>query len=84
MAGTKVGSLNEILASRSRATFAHRVNFSLVPLHNIDAMRSWCEDNCCDLWRCESYHALYFQFADERDAMMFMLKWATAEGNELR
>lgn len=84
MAGTKIGSLHDILASRSRATFSHRVNFDKVDFLTLSKMKQWCEDNCNGLWRAESVYALYWQFEDERDAMMFMLKWATAEGNKLK
>lgn len=80
----KTASLNEIMATRARATFRYRVNFDSVPLQNLEDMRAWCVDNCQDLWRCESYHALYFQFADDHDAMIFMLRWSNAEGNKLK
>lgn len=82
--GLKVGSVNEILATRARATFSHRINFDSVQLGNVDKMKAWCEENCEGLWRAETYHALYFQFAEERDATMFMLRWGTAEGNKLK
>ena len=82
--GLKVGSVNEILATRARATFSHRINFDSVQLGNVDKMKAWCETNCTGLWRAETYHALYFQFAEERDATMFMLRWGTAEGNKLK
>ena len=84
IAGTKVGSLNEILSSRSRATFSHRVNFDTVGFMTLNKMKQWCEDNCNGLWRAESSYALYWQFEDDYDATMFMLKWATAEGNKLK
>jgi hypothetical protein len=82
--GLRVASVNEILATRARATFSHRINFDNIQLANIDKMKAWCEDNCNDLWRSETYHALYFQFAEERDATMFMLRWGTANGNKLK
>jgi hypothetical protein len=47
-------------------------------------MKQWCEDNCKSIWRCEHFHALYFQFENDYDATMFMLKWGTKEGNKLR
>lgn len=80
----KVASVNEILATRARATFSHRVNFDKIQLDNVDKMKSWCEKNCEGLWRAETYYAIYWQFEQERDAMMFMLKWGGAEGNKLR
>lgn len=80
----KVASVNEILATRARATFSRRVNFDQIGYTTLPKMKEWCEENCQGLWRCESFHALYFQFAEERDAMMFMLKWGGAEGNKLK
>jgi len=82
--GMKVASMNEILSTRSRATFIYRINFNSIQLGNVDKMKAWCEENCEGLWRSETYHALYFQFELERDAMMFMLRWGTAEGNKLK
>lgn len=84
MAKTKIASLGELLATRARATFRYRVNFDTVALHNLDVMREWCNENCKDIWRCESYHALYFQFANNYDATMFMLRWGGANGNTLK
>ena len=75
MAKTKIASLNELLATRSRAVFPYRVNFNNITRNQIEEMATWCINNCKELWREEHYHALYFQFADERDAMMFMLKF---------
>lgn len=84
MAGTKVSTLGELLATRARAVFPYRINFNKVDYSNLESMRHWCNKNCKSLWRCESYHALYFQFEDDYDATMFMLRWSTAEGNELK
>jgi len=50
----------------------------------MDLMRQWCTENCQGLWRLQHVHALYFQFEEERDAVMFMLRWGTAEGNRLK
>jgi hypothetical protein len=47
-------------------------------------MRAWCDEKCSGLWRCESHHALYFQFEESQDATMFMLRWGGAEGNKLK
>ena len=82
--GLKVASVNEVLATRARATFSYRINFESIQLGNVDKMKEWCEENCEGLWRSETYHALYFQFAEERDATMFMLRWSNAEGNKLK
>ena len=84
MAGTKVATLGELLATRARATFPYRINFDKMNYTTLPLMKQWCEDNCKSLWRCESYHALYFQFEDDYDATMFMLKWSGAEGNEIK
>lgn len=84
LANTKIGSLNDILSSRSRATFRYRVNFNKVLKSNLEEMKRWCEDNCESLWRSEQFYAIYWQFDSEKDATMFMLRWGTAEGNELR
>ena len=82
--GLKVGSVSEILATRARATFSYRINFETIGYLNVDEMKWWCEENCKGLWRSETYHALYFQFEDEQDATMFMLRWSSADGNKLK
>ncbi len=75
MAKTKVGSLNEILGTRSRAVFPYRINFDQIQLAQITEMADWCTRNCKGLWREEHYYALYFQFENDYDAVMFMLKF---------
>lgn len=80
----RIASLQEILATRSKAIFSHRVNFETVGYDNVPKMKEWCEQNCHSLWRAETYYALYFQFEDEKDATMFMLRWGGADGNKLR
>ena len=80
----KIGSLNEILATRVRTVYPYRVNFDNITRNQIEEMAAWCINNCKDLWREEHYHALYFQFEDDYDATMFMLRWGSAEGNELK
>ena len=80
----KIGSLNEILATRVRTVYPYRVNFDNITRNQIEEMATWCINNCKDLWREEHYHALYFQFEDDYDATMFMLRWGSAEGNELK
>ena len=84
MAKTKVGTLGEILATRSRAIFPYRVNFDQVGYETLPLMKDWCETNCKGIWRTEHFHALYFQFSDDYDATMFMLKWGGAKGNVLK
>jgi len=80
----RVATVQEIMATRARATFSYRINFEKVGYETLPKMKAWCEENCKDLWRNEQVHALYFQFAEERDATMFMLRWGTAEGNKLK
>jgi len=75
MAKTKVATLNELLATRARAVFPYRVNFNNITHNQIEEMAVWCINNCRGLWREEHHHALYFQFEDDYDAMMFMLKF---------
>ena len=84
MAKTKVATLNEILGTRSRAIFPYRINFESARLDNIPLMRQWCEDNCSSIWRAEQFFAIYFQFENDHDATMFMLRWGTADGNKLK
>jgi hypothetical protein len=81
---TKVTTLNEILATRARAMFPYRINFATVGYQVFPKMEGWCENNCKGLWRCEKFHALYFQFENDHDATMFMLRWGSAEGNKIR
>ena len=80
----KTASIQEILATRARATFSYRINFQTAGYETLPKMKQWCEENCEGLWRCESFHALYFQFENDRDATMFMLRWGSAEGNILK
>jgi hypothetical protein len=75
MGKTEVATLGELLATRARATYPYRVNFNNITRNQIEEMSVWCIDNCKGIWREEHYHALYFQFADDQDAMMFMLKF---------
>ena len=77
-------SLHRVLATRARAVFPYRINFNKVSYENLPLMKKWCEDNCKSIWRNEQTHALYFQFEDDYDATMFMLRWGSAEGNELK
>jgi hypothetical protein len=79
----KVVTLNEILATRSRAIFPYRINFQSVGYETLPAMKQWCETDCKGIWRSEQVHTIYFQFSDDYDATMFMLKWGSASGNKL-
>jgi hypothetical protein len=76
--------LGEVLATRMRATFPYRVNFDKIDYHNLAPMKEWCQTQCTGSWRFETIHALYLQFENEKDAMMFMLRWGNAAGNELK
>lgn len=76
LAKTKIGSLNEILASRAKMTWRRRLNFDDVLLTDLDLMKEWCEKNCKGIWRCEQYYACYFQFDNDEDAMMFAMKFS--------
>jgi len=80
----KISNIQEIMATRSRATFSHRISFEQISYTNIDPMRDWCSKNCDGLWRCETIHAIYWQFELEQEAMMFMLRWGSANGNKLK
>ena len=75
MAKTNVGTIDQVLSTRVRAVFPYRVNFDQINVAQIEEMAVWCINNCRALWREEHYHALYFQFEDDYDAMMFMLKF---------
>lgn len=81
---TQIGNVQEILATRARATFSHRINFLSIMVGNVDKMKAWCLENCEGIWRSETHHALYFQFELEKDAMLFMLRWGSADGNKLK
>ena len=75
MAKTRLGTINKVLSTRARAVFPYRVNFNQITVTQVEEMAVWCINNCRGLWREEHYHALYFQFEDDYDAMMFMLKF---------
>lgn len=80
----KPAGIGEILATRARAVFPYRINFETIDYHHLAKMKQWCKDNCKGIWRAEHFHALYFQFSDDYDAMMFMLRWGGAKGNKLK
>lgn len=80
----KIANVREIMATRARATFGYRINFDSINMDNLYKMKEWCEENCQGLWRNEQYYAIYWQFENEKDATMFMLRWGTAEGNKLK
>lgn len=82
--GFRVASVNETLATRSRATFAYRINFKTIGFNNKDPMNEWCEQRCQGLWKSETFFAIYWQFELESDAIMFYLRWATSDGNVIK
>jgi hypothetical protein len=84
MAKTRIATLDELLATRARAVFPYRINFDWIGYSRLPEMKAWCENSCKGIWRYESTHALYFQFSDDYDATMFMLRWGGAEGNKLK
>jgi len=79
MGKTKIGTLNEILATRAKMTWEHRVDINRRYVSDLDlaVMKSWCEANCKSLWRAETIYSCYFQFESGPEAMMFALKWST-------
>ena len=76
--------LREIISTRARNTYAYRINFQTIGYETLPKMTAWCEENCQGLWDSHSKYALYFRFAEERDATMFMLRWGSADGNKLK
>jgi len=80
IAGTRVGTIQEILATRAKISFPYRVNFNNITFDQINEMSEWCTKHCKEIWREEHFFALYFQFTDERDAIMFMLKFGGSRG----
>ena len=80
----KIASIEQILATRVRATFPYRIDFERLGYANLDPMKAWCEEKCQGLWQHHYTHAIYFRFEDEKDAIMFMLRWSTADGNKVK
>jgi hypothetical protein len=76
--------IREIIRTRARNIYAYRINFQEVGYETLPKMKAWCESNCEGLWDSHSTYALYFRFAEERDATMFMLRWGGADGNKLK
>lgn len=76
IAQTRIGTLNEILATREKMKFSHRINLSSDK--NYKEMSTWCHENCKGIWRGNNWSATYFQFDDSDDALMFSLKWGSS------
>jgi nuclear transport factor 2 (NTF2) superfamily protein len=77
-------AIEDILATRARSTWRYRINFDRVSLTNLEQMNQWCKDNCQGSWHSETEYALYWRFTEERDAVIFKLRWSTADGNQLK
>lgn len=80
-------SIEQILATRARTSFSYKITFEQVLLTNIPQMEDWCREYCQDLWRNHTFYMIYglcWQFSDEKDATMFMLRWSSVEGNHLK
>lgn len=74
--GVKVGSMNEILGTRVKIKYPHRVDFNTgLTNGKIDDIKKWCDDNCKGIWNLHTAWACYIQFTDERDALLFALRW---------
>ena len=78
MGKTKVGTLNEILATRAKMSFPYRFNISSrKTVNEILDIEKWCKNNCKGVWRSNMVYNTYFQFELDNDALMFSLKWAS-------
>ena len=74
---TKIATLNDVLATRVKMDFRYRFNFEEFGYDALHNAERWCAENCQGVWHIERTHALYFQFDNEQDATMFMLKWSS-------
>jgi hypothetical protein len=72
-----IASINDILCSRERIRFRYRINITPTSDAQYNSVVDWCQEHCTDVWRSTNYHmyATYFQFDDEKDVTMFMLRW---------
>ena len=80
-AGTKVATLEQLLATRAKVTWPFRINFNMPTRAEVHKMYAWCETNAVGKWNASTEFADYFQFQDERDAVMFMLKFGGTRGS---
>ena len=71
----QIATLNQILSTRSRATFSRQINLSNGSGMPVDKINEWCTINCTGYWRHNYNHATFWQFAEENDAVLFTLKW---------
>lgn len=76
--GVKVGTLKEIMGSRVKIKFPHRFDFpSGITNRKLDAVKEWCETECKGYYNIHTAWACYVQFTEEKDALMFALRWGT-------
>ena len=71
----KTADLRQILATRARAKFPYRINFTRLSNEVFSEMEDWCKSNCRGLWNSHISYAYYFQFDNDQDAVMFNLKY---------
>ena len=76
-AKTKIGTLEEILATREKMVFPHRINLPKSNSHSMNEMKEWCTTNCTGLWKGTQIFVQYFQFTESKDAIMFALRWGS-------
>lgn len=69
-------TLEQLLSTRQRAYYRHRVNITKnITNQQMQEMVVWCEENCNGLWKANNHFCNYFQFEDDKDALMFSLRW---------
>ncbi len=74
MAKTKIATLEEILATRVKQQWMYRVDIN-ANTHELKEMSDWCQTKTTGKWRYNERIVDYFQFENDSDAMMFMLKF---------
>lgn len=74
-AGTKIATLEQILATRVKVMWPYRINLHQASAADLDAMYEWCTAHTAGKWRVSTEFADYFQFQEDQDAVMFMLKY---------
>lgn len=79
-AGTKIATLGQLLATRVKVTWPYRINLRVNSAAELDKMRDWCENHAKGKWRVSTEFIDYFQFQDDADAVMFMLKFGGSRG----
>jgi hypothetical protein len=69
----EIPSLREILSTRSRE-FPHKVKLTNLEIDRKE-INDWCMLNCIYLYKNYSYNPKSWEFSDDRDATLFILKW---------